>query len=137
MKRTAIWVVMVATSMAAPLVTTRVSEWWNAPAAEPSAEAAKLIASLESGEGWELDGSDVDGRKLRHGPVVVRVQTWHADIGVRGDRENTYCNSLYTWAELAAINRAAENCQKRLITKALGVKPAKTSGQGGAPCGLP
>lgn len=125
MKRAAIWAAMIAASMCAPLVTTRVGDWWNAPAPEPSAEATKLIASLESGEGWELDGTDANGRKLRHGRVAIRVRAWHADIGVKGERENTYCNSLYTLAEAAAINRAAEACQKKLILKALDDKPTK------------
>lgn len=97
-------------------------DWYKAPPPPPSAEAQKLIASLDSAKGWRADGMRVEGNSSypqltgNDGKVAVVIRKWYADIHTG----NAKCNDTYTLAEQAAINDAAKRCLSRLTSKAVG-----------------
>lgn len=106
----------------------RLLAWYNAPPAPPSAEASRLIASLESADGWKADGMvDRNGNlngflpSVKRGDVKVVNCTFSADIYTGGN----CVNGSFTSSETRAINKAAATCLRKLSAKAMEEAVAK------------
>lgn len=99
-----------------PEMFTSAKNWYFAPPAPPSAEALKLIRSLEDVDGWYLTKKSDEKRPfLKKGDVEVKTDTLWASVYVDG----SYCNGNYSVSDLRAIDSAATICMRRLTAKAL------------------
>jgi hypothetical protein len=101
--------------------------WFADAPPPPSAEAQKLIASLNSAEGWEAkEGKDGPGT-LTKGGVSVTAKTWRtcnlASIRVNG----TKANEEFGWSDCRAINEAARKCLRKVTANSLTESTEKTS----------
>ena len=87
-------------------------DWYNAPPTPPSPEAQKLIASLESAEGWITSSSSY----VSKGTISVHPDTILADILIG----NMNCNKEFSYSDRHAINKAASSCVRKLTAKEIG-----------------
>lgn len=89
------------------------TEWWNAPPTPPSAEAAQLIASLQSAEGWEISS---EYKYPCKGDVVVSPShLFFADIYI----SKANCSNQFSWNDRKLINQAADSCMRKITAKGL------------------
>lgn len=110
--------------------------WYKAPPPPFSAEAKKLIYSLEEGQGWALCGTYQDDPALQKGKTFIIINgsglPFRRSASVRvGNTKDTpalavICTQSYTAAELRAINSAAEKCLRELTAFALDKTSEKT-----------
>lgn len=132
MKRKLIgWLFLLCLGGASPKIADSAVEWWKTPTPPPRDEAAKLVASLERAEGWEASvrykipvdcpiiskgkkSSGLIGADSR-GCISVILRTWHADV----EMDHGNINDCFTWSELRAIQRAGENCLRKITERAL------------------
>lgn len=96
--------------------------WWNAPPEQPRSEAARLIESLESAQGWKVDkrvfpGPASDYTVLKKNDIRITLHVWRADVDING----MFINDSFTNAELRAINNAAVTCLRKLTARAMDV----------------
>ena len=101
--------------------------WFTDAPPPPSTEAQKLIASLNSADGWEAkEGRDGPGT-LTKGSVTITAQDlsslYLASIRVNG----TKANEEFGWSDRRSINEAARKCLRKVTANALAESTEKTS----------
>lgn len=88
-------------------------EWWNQ---KPGEEASRLIASLESGDGWFLTRNDAGRTFLGNGRIQV-CSDWMSPALVYVDRGSV--SNSFTISERFAISRAYHTCLRVVTGRAI------------------
>lgn len=123
-----------------PKLYDRAVDWYNAPPEPPSAEAQKLINSLNLVEGWKIGNSTASATISNNGnPAYGKVPNlsknniqiilsdssmpWSQKASITVDGSD--CSNQFSSGDLKALNKAGNFCVRKLTARAMDITVTK------------